>query len=93
MSNDTGTVVHNTDASRFELTLEGHTAVLDYRLAGQTITFTHTGVPTQLEGRGIGSQLAKAGLAHARENGLKVKALCWFVNGYIERHPEYQDLI
>lgn len=84
---------HNIAASRFELQIGGNIAVLEYSLQGDTITFTHTGVPGELEGRGIGSQLARAGLEYAREKVLKVVPVCWFVAGYIERHTEYQSLI
>ncbi len=86
-------VVHNTEYQRFEVQQDGHLAELDYRRAGNQIIFTHTGVPGELEGRGIGSALAKAGLAYARENGLEVVPLCPFVRSYIERKPEYQDLV
>ena len=80
-------------AQRFILEREGHTAVLQYSLQDGIITFTHTGVPAELEGRGIGSQLAHAGLEYARQNNFKVIPLCWFVSGYIERHTEYQGLL
>ena len=92
MDTSTEAVVHNIDAHRFELILNGHTAVLDYVLTGNIITFTHTGVPPAIEGRGIGSKLVKAGLEYARLQGLKVKTTCWFVRKYLQRHPEYQDL-
>lgn len=86
------TVVHAPDASRFEIRVEDHLAELKYRKRGETITFTHTGVPRALEGRGVGSRLVKAGLQYAREQGLKVVAHCSFVAAYLKRHPEYQDL-
>jgi predicted GNAT family acetyltransferase len=79
--------------NRFEMQAEGYSAVLQYILDGDTINFTHTGVPSELEGRGIGSQLAHAGLEYARENAFKVVTTCWFVAGYIERHKEYQPLL
>lgn len=85
-------VIHNMDLNRFEARLDGHTAELTYRLSGDTIIFTHTGVPSALEGRGIGSLLTKTGLEYAKQNSLKVRSLCWFVNKYIERHAEYQNL-
>jgi predicted GNAT family acetyltransferase len=77
---------------RFELTVDGETAVLDYRLAGDVMTLTHTGVPRALEGRGIGSALVKGALDTIRARKLKIVVLCWFVDGYIDRHPEYRDL-
>ena len=86
-------VRHNVAASRFELQVGENTAVLEYTLQGDTITFTHTGVPAELEGSGIGSQLARAGLDYARAKALKVVPVCWFVAGYIERHAEYKDLL
>ena len=86
-------VQHRSELGRFEINFQNETAVLDYTLNGSTIIFTHMGVPSALEGQGIGSKLAKAGLDYARTNGLKVRALCWFVDGYIQRHPEYQDLV
>lgn len=81
-------VTHNRAKNRFEVALDGHTAELDYQLDGDTITFTHTGVPSALEGRGIASALAKEALAYARANRFKVVPLCSFVARYMERHPE-----
>ena len=86
-------VKHNPGQSRFELDQEGHLAVLEYQLGEGKIVFTHTGVPQELGGRGLGSLLARAGLDHARANGLKVIPLCSFIAGYIQKHPEYQDLV
>jgi uncharacterized protein len=80
-------------ASRFEIQLGEHLAVLEYLLQSDTVIFTHTGVPSAMEGQGVGSQLVRAGLEFAREKALKVVPLCWFVAGYIQRHPEYQDLL
>jgi predicted GNAT family acetyltransferase len=86
-------VTHDADARRFKIVVDFNTAVLDYRKDGNTILFLHTGVPPALEGKGIGSRLVKAGLEYARENRLRVQSLCWFVDGYIARHPEYRDLL
>jgi predicted GNAT family acetyltransferase len=81
-------VIHNEAAHRFEIQVDGQIAELTYILQDGTITFTHTGVPGELEGNGLGSMLVQAGLKYAWDRDLKVKATCWFVNGYIERHPE-----
>jgi predicted GNAT family acetyltransferase len=81
-------VTHNLSEKRFEIQIDSHLAVLDYAMQGTTITFTHTGVPIALEGRGIGSLLVKTGLQYAKDKNLKIKSLCWFVDKYIQRHPE-----
>ena len=93
MKNENLIVSHNQARNRFELTVEGHLAVLDYMMSGEIIIFTHTGVPPVIGGRGLGSKLVKTGLDYARENGLKVRSLCWFVSKYIRLHPEYQMLL
>jgi predicted GNAT family acetyltransferase len=86
--------VRNNEAeSRFELEEDGALAYASYDLSDGAIAFTHTIVPKEVEGRGIGSRLIRAALEDARERGLKVVPLCSFVRGYIERHPEVQDLV
>ncbi len=82
----------NTEANRFELTTEGKTAIVEYELSGNRIALVHTEVPPQLEGRGIGSALAKHVLEYAQTHQLKVLPLCPFIKAYIDRHPEYQVL-
>jgi predicted GNAT family acetyltransferase len=86
-------VVDNPVHHRFELEADGHIAFANYHRAGGTITFTHTIVPPDLQGRGIGSILVKAALAAVRAEGLKVVPECPFVRAYIGKHPEEQDLL
>jgi predicted GNAT family acetyltransferase len=86
-------VVHNTAIGRFQITVDDIVAVLDYSLSGQTITFVHTGVPAELEGRGIGSRLARAGLEYAVRESLHVVPRCPFIRAYIARHPEFRGLV
>jgi predicted GNAT family acetyltransferase len=86
-------VTHNIEKKRFEINVDGHQAVLNYIPMGEIITFTHTGVPTAIGNRGLGSKLVETGLDYARENGLKVRSTCWFVSKYIRRNPEYQNLL
>ena len=83
-------VVHLPGQARFEMCAEGLVAELTYSLHGDTITFLHTGVPPEWEGRGVGRKLALTGLEYAKQNGLKIKSLCWFVTLQLKRHPEYQ---
>ncbi|HEX2764647.1 MAG TPA: GNAT family N-acetyltransferase [Allosphingosinicella sp.] len=86
-------VTNNEAEHRYELAVEGGTALAAYRLRDDRITFTHTEVPEALEGKGIGSALIKGALADVRERGLKVIPACAFVRAYIERHEEEQDLL
>jgi predicted GNAT family acetyltransferase len=86
-------VQNNPAQSRFELIAEGGMAAAYYDLAPGLITFTHTEVPRALEGRGIGSKLARGALEAVRARGLKVVAECPFIRAYIGKHAEFQDLL
>ena len=90
MSNN---VRDNTALHRFELDTDGHIAFSEYQRGGGVLTIMHTEVPKELGGRGIGSTLIKGVLDIARAQDLKVKPLCPFAKGYIDRHSEYVDLL
>ena len=87
------TVRHEPDANRFVADTEAGEAELVYRGGEDAISFVHTLVPEGARGDGVGSELAEAGLAYARENGLRVKPQCPFVEAYMNDHPETQDLL
>ena len=88
------TVTDNPAESRYELrdgdTLAGTAA---YRVHDDTVTFTHTEVADAYEGQGGGSQLAREALDDSRARGRRVVARCPFISGWIERHPDYTDLL
>ena len=86
-------VVDNPEASQFEAHVEGHVALVSYIKHGDTIIFTHTEVPKELQGHGLAGILARAVLDRARAEGWRVVARCPFIASYIERHPEYQPLL
>ncbi|PAX07763.1 GNAT family N-acetyltransferase [Sphingomonas lenta] len=88
------TDVRRNDAEqRYELEIDGLTAIAAYRMEDGAVAFTHTVVPPELEGRGIGSRLIKGALDDVRARGLRFVPLCTFVAGYAERHPEVRDLL
>jgi predicted GNAT family acetyltransferase len=89
----TDTVRDNPALSRFELDLNGKTAVAYYQLSPGVITFRHTEVPPELSGQGIGSRLVRGALEAARAQGLKVVPKCPFVAAYMAKHPEFNDLL
>jgi uncharacterized protein len=86
-------LVDNSAKSRFEYVVEGHTAFIAYRRAPGVIALTHAEVPTEIEGRGVGSQMARAVLDAIRDTGEKVIPQCSFVEAFFRRNPEYQDLL
>ena len=87
-------VVDAPEASRYELRLRGRLIGLAaYRRRDGRIAFTHTEVDESCAGRGFGSRLAAVALADARRQGLAVVPLCPFIAHYIERHPEFEELV
>ena len=86
-------VVNNKAHHRYELGVDGHLAATYYKMSDGVITFVHTEVPSELGGKGIGSRLVKGALDQVRADGLRVIAQCPFVKAYIEKHPDYQDLL
>lgn len=88
------TDVRRNDAEqRYELEMDGLTAIAAYRMEDGAVAFTHTVVPPELEGRGIGSRLIKGALDDVRARGLTFIPYCSFVAAYAERHPEVRDLL
>jgi uncharacterized protein len=86
-------VINNKAESRYELSVDGAVAIAAYRVENGAIVFTHTVVPEELEGRGIGSRLVAGALADAEQHGRKIVPLCTFVRHYVERHPRTQALL
>jgi uncharacterized protein len=82
----------NTNAKRFELTVDGNIAFANYRIAGDRVIITHTETPPALRGHGIASELIKGALGLIRADGHKVVAGCSFVVDYLDQHPEYADI-
>ena len=84
----------NAERHRFEADLgDGSIAIAEYNLLTGKILFSHTEVPSQHEGRGIGSALIRAGLKSARDRHLQVIPTCPFFAAYIKKHAEEQDLL
>ncbi len=82
-----------TDAStreRYEAHLNGELAgILEYTVKRGRIALIHTEVLPVHEGRGVGSALVRFALDDARRRGLRVIAICPYVQDYLTRHPEF----
>jgi predicted GNAT family acetyltransferase len=84
----------NSEAGRYEVRIDGKVAGHSrYDVRDGLITFRHTEVDPEYQGRGIAGRLAAYELKDARARGLRVATTCSFVRGYIESHPEYADLV
>jgi predicted GNAT family acetyltransferase len=88
-------VTNNEAEHRYEARVDGELAgAAYYDTADDLIVFTHTEVDDAFEGHGVGSTLARAALDDVRADGRrKVIARCPFIRAWIDRHPDYQDLL
>ena len=86
---------HNPDQHRYEARIDGELAgFAAYRLDDDLVVFTHTEVDDRFGGRGVGSALAREGLDDVRAHGSgRVRAECEFIAGWIDKHPDYADLV
>lgn len=90
----TATVADNPGEQRYELRLDGDVVgFAQYRARPGLVAFTHTKVDDAFEGQGLAGRLISFALDDARRQGLAVLPFCPFVNGYIQRHPEYVELV
>ena len=89
-------VSDNPAEHRFEIVLDedGAVAAAYYQAddLGRRI-LTHTEVPFECGGQGIGSTLARAVFDDARARGLKLVLRCAFMADWYARHPDYADIV
>lgn len=85
--------LHNPLMHRFELTLEGKLALLEYSQRDEhTLVLTHTFVPPELRGKNIAAILTAFALEYARKERKKVVPQCSYAAVYMDRNSQYADL-
>jgi predicted GNAT family acetyltransferase len=88
------TVRNDPEAHRYEIR-EGDRllGIAAYQHRGSTLVMTHTEVDQDSGRSGLGGTLVRGALDDVRSQGFKVVPLCPFVRGWIDRHPDYADLV
>lgn len=79
--------------SRFEMTVDGHTAFIDYAVKGDKIALIHTESPEELAGRGVAAALVEKTLVWLEENGIELIPLCPYVRKFLVRNTEWQRIV
>jgi len=80
---------HFREKNNIKIHIDKINPYVDYERKEDLLDITHTIVPKDLEGRGLGSLLVKAAFQYAMENGLKRRASCSFAALWLKRHPEF----
>ncbi|MFD0691174.1 GNAT family N-acetyltransferase [Actinomadura fibrosa] len=87
-------ITDNAEQNRYEIRLDGELAgFVEYTAQPDRLVFTHTEVDSAFEGKGVGSSLARGALDDVRAKGLSVVPRCPFIAKWIEKHPDYKDLV
>jgi len=88
------TVRDDPPENSYELLVDGErVGRLHYLPTRGALVLVHTEVAPQLEGKGLGGQLVAGALEDIGARGLRLIPVCPFVTSYLERHPEYADLV
>jgi predicted GNAT family acetyltransferase len=83
----------NSARHRYELDAPEGSSFADYRdLAGVRVIM-HVETPAEARGRGYATKLMNHVVAHARSEGLPLRASCAFAVAYFRRHAEAADVL
>lgn len=87
-------IEHKPEQNRFEILVDdkiaGHA---DYTVIGEVRDFDHTVTDPAFRGQGLAGKLVSAALDATRADGLKIATSCSYVDSFVARNPEYQDLV
>jgi predicted GNAT family acetyltransferase len=86
-------LVNNETDHRFELTVEGYTAFIDYKIKKDKAYLIHTEAPEELKGKGVAEALVEKTLIYLEEQHLKLVPLCPYVQLFLKRHPDWNRLV
>nr|WP_120491859.1 GNAT family N-acetyltransferase [Corynebacterium lactis] len=88
------TVSHDEAGHRYVITVEGEEAgFAAYTPVEGALDFNHTVVDPKFRGQGLSKPLISSALDDVRLGGRKIYASCSAVAGFVEKNPEYKDLL
>jgi len=83
----------NEDDNRFEVSIDGAVAFINYLKRDNVYYLIHTEVPQSLQGRGIAGALVEKALKYLEADGFKMMPYCPYVQAYLKRHTEWNRLV
>jgi predicted GNAT family acetyltransferase len=87
-------VRENAPKQRFEIWVGDQRAGFTlYQGHGSPLSFVHTEIDPAFGGQGLGSILIRQALDTVRARGVEVLPFCPFVKAFIQKHPDYLDLV
>lgn len=86
-------VIHDKVNNRFVINIDGLDSFVEYSLNEKEMNLYHTYTPPQLRGKGLAEKVVRTAIEYAKENSLKVIPSCSYVAVFMQRHPEYSELL
>ncbi|RFS85802.1 N-acetyltransferase [Actinomadura spongiicola] len=87
-------IIDVAEQNRYEIRLDGEVAgFVEYEPGDGAVALIHTEVDSAYEGKGVGGSLARGVLDDLRARGLSAVPVCPFIKRWIEKHPDYQDVV
>ena len=66
---------------------------IGYQREGDLVTLQHTIVNEEFGRRGYARALVTLVLDQLRTEGVRIVSECTYIDGYLDRYPEYKDLL
>ena len=86
-------LINNTDKGRFEMAVEGHLSIVEYKQVDDKIYVLHTEVPKELEGKGVASALTEQVFTYIEQSRMKLVPYCPYTVAYLKRHPDWKRIL
>lgn len=87
-------LIDNKEAGQYEYQIDSYRPHIEYKITNDGVIFlTHTAIPREFQGQGIGTALVLDALEDIDSRGLKLVPLCGFVASYIKKNPEWNRLL
>jgi len=86
-------VIHEKENERFVIYTEGNEVYVEYTMRNNEIDLNHTYTNPALRGKGLAAHVVRAALEFAKENNLKVRPTCSYVQSFIAKNEEYKKLV
>lgn len=84
---------HDRENSKYVLDINGEEAKVEYRIRNDKMYLTHSEVPHQLRGRGIGKILVEKTFEKLNEDGHSAVAICPFIKAVARRSEKWNSII
>jgi len=86
-------ITQNKEAQRFIFSFDNHEAFIDYSMEEGKMFLTHSEVPIELRGKGVGRKLVESTFEFIEQNNIQAVAKCSYIQRIRERSEHWSSII